>query len=123
MAHMKWKILYTDGTKIGSDDMTPEQIPNVRRAGVHSIAQAVDADTMRDTLEASYYGWSKSKQLWIPLRQEDVFDWLLTFSSLEDLGALLAGRIQTFDEYNALRMEFREDPDVILPVVPTPIRS
>lgn len=119
----QWKILYTDRTTISSDDMTPEEIPNAKRAGVHSIIQAVDADTMRDTLEASYYGWSKSKKLWIPLRQEDVFDWLLTFSSLEDLGALLMGRIQTFDEYNVLRMEFREDPDVVMSVIPTPIRS
>lgn len=117
-----WKILYTDRTTISSDDMLPEDIPNIKRAGIHSIAQAVDAGTMRETLESPYYGWSKAKQQWIGLNVEDVFDWLLTYGSLDDLGALLMGRIQTYDEYNVLRMEFKADVDVVMAVEPTPIR-
>ncbi len=119
----KWKILYTDRTTISSDDMIPKDIPNAKRAGVHSIAQAVDADTMRETLESPYYGFSKSKQQWTGLNVEDVFDWLLNYSSLADLGALLMGRIQTYDEYNKLRMEFRQDPDIAMAVTPTEIRA
>jgi len=117
----QWKILYTDRTTISSDDMAPEDIPNAKRAGIHSIAQAVDQGRMRDTLESPYYGWSKSKQQWIQLQIEDVLDWLLTYSSLADLGALLMGRIQTYDEYNMLRMEFREDPDIVMAIIPTPV--
>lgn len=117
----QWKIMYTDRTTISSDEMIPEDIPNVKRAGVHSIAQAVDENRMRETLESPYYGWSKSRQQWIQLNIEDVFDWLLVYSSLDDLGALLMGRIQTYDEYNAIRMEFKRDPDIVMAVEPSPV--
>ena len=99
----RWLILYTDGHTISDRDMSPGDIPEDRRVGVHSVAEETKDRTMRITHEGfAFYGFHKQHDAWMSMAENDVAD----YATLPDEAlVVLMGRVVPNEEFWRMRDE------------------
>lgn len=113
MPRAKWKIFYADDTTLTAREVErPRDIPQAKRIGVHSIAQASEDGRVRDVCVGSaFYGWHRPTKQWMMMEQNDVDDYRANLP--EELGIVLKGRVQPSEEYRRILVRARFDRDVI----------
>jgi len=111
----RWKIFYTNGTSLNSDDARilddPRNIPIANRVGVHSVIQEMEGGTVREVIEQYHYLYLISEGQWLGVGLDGLLDYLV--SDFDNISCILHGRTTTTDSFFALKKTIREDTDVI----------
>ena len=96
----KWLVLYTDGHTISDADMRPEDIPEDRRVGVHSVAEETKDKTMRLTHRRfAFYGFHKQHAAWMSMEKSDVADYETLPDETDEILVVLMGRVVPNEEF------------------------
>ena len=102
----KWLILYTDGHTISDADMRPQDIPEARRVGVHSVAEETKDKTMRLTHRGfAYYGFHKQHNAWMAMEKNDVADYETLSDETDEILVTLMGRVVPNEEFWRMNAE------------------
>ncbi|MGW8178350.1 MAG: hypothetical protein ACWGQW_06230 [bacterium] len=107
----KWKIFYTDGTKLLWSDVAangdPKQIPANKRIGVHSVQQLIDNDTVREVIEQYHYIYSIADMKWVGVGIDGLLDWVV--NDLDNIRCILHGRTVATDKFWNIKQEAAAD--------------
>lgn len=96
----KWLILYTDGHTISDADMRPQDIPEARRVGIHSVAEETKDKTMRLTHRGfAYYGFHRQHDAWMSMEKNDVADYETLPDETDEVLVVLTGRVVPNEEF------------------------
>lgn len=112
----KYKIFYTDGSKLLWSDIAPNGdprlIPPAKRIGVHSVIQEIDNNSVREVVEQYHYVFQISTQRWVGLGLDGLIDW--TANLFEDIRCIMHGRTGATDvNFWNIKQGARSDPDII----------
>ena len=115
MPTAKWKIYYTDGTKLlwsaVSANGDPLALPAAKRIGVHSVMQQIQNDTVREVIEQYHYVFSTKATRWVGVGLDGLLD--LLANDFDDIRCILHGRTMATDGFWTMKQAAAADTDLI----------